>query len=302
MGDLEADMRQITPEELSFCAEDGWALTGDIHRGADPKLAILMSAGTGFPRRFYRHAAAHLAARGAVVLTFDYRGIGGSGSENLATSGIDYPDWGRFDMTAALGALADAAPGLPLTHIGHSAGGQFAGFMSNHAQVARHAFVSVGSGFWGVHPVKRWPLEMYFWWGFGSYTLARYGYIKPVAGWRGAALPPDVFRTWRRWSQRRSYIRPDLASNRWPHHFDKVQSPICAWVFADDGIATTVAAGDTLSCYPAAPKYLVERAPAEVGCNSIGHDGAFRKGREALWDECWDWLADGALPNGAAEY
>ncbi|GAA6163909.1 alpha/beta fold hydrolase [Pelagimonas sp. KU-00592-HH] len=291
-------MAEVYVEEVAFEAGDGWALVGDLYRGEAPQVAVLISAGTGFPRRFYRHVAAWLAARGAVVLTYDYRGIGDSGTENLAHSGIDYPDWGRHDMTAALEALEQVAPGLPLVTLGHSIGGQFVGFMGNHAKVARHAFVSVGSGYWGVHHRTRLPLELYFWWGFGTFSLWRWGEIRPVGGWGGAALPPEVFRTWRRWSQRRSYIKPDLAARRWPHHFDEVAAPICAWVFPDDGIATPTAARDTLSCYPKAEKHLVVRKAQELGVSAVGHEGAFRKGREALWEELWLWLTDGQLPEG----
>ena len=108
----------MTPEKITFIAEDDWPLAGDVFRGPDPKVAILISAGTGFPRRFYRHVAAWLAERGAVVLTFDYRGIGDSRITDLASGDIQYADWGRRDQAAAVDALAAAAPGLPITHIG----------------------------------------------------------------------------------------------------------------------------------------------------------------------------------------
>lgn len=93
-------MSDITPEQLCFQAEDGWALIGDLCRGPSPRAAILISAGTGVPRRFYHHAATHLATRGAVVMTCDFRGIGESGSDDLANAGIDYPDWGQLDVPA----------------------------------------------------------------------------------------------------------------------------------------------------------------------------------------------------------
>ncbi|WP_299425291.1 alpha/beta hydrolase [uncultured Shimia sp.] len=294
------DQGDVTVEDIKFRAEDGWELAGTVFRGAAPRVAVLISAGTGFPRRFYRHVAGYLAQRGAVVLTYDFRGIGESGPENLAVSGIDYPDWGRLDMTAALAHLEHIAPGVPLTTLGHSIGGQFVGFMQNHHKATRHAFVAVGNGHWGVHKLRNMPLELFFWWGFGSYCLARYGYIPAGGLWGGEALPPDVFRTWRRWSARRSYLLPELAEGRYPHHFDDPCSPISAWVMNDDPIATETACGDTLSHYSKAEKHLVAREPKQMGTRKVGHDGAFRKGREALWAELWDWLAEGHLPDGAA--
>lgn len=293
------DQGDVTVEDTKFRAEDGWELAGTVYRGVAPKVAILISAGTGFPRRFYRHVAAYLAQRGALVLTYDFRGIGESGAENLAVSGIDYPDWGRLDMTAALDHLQKLAPDVPLTTLGHSIGGQFVGFMQNHGKVARHAFVAVGNGHWGVHKLRNVPLELFFWWGYGAYCLARHGYIPAGGLWGGEALPPNVFRTWRRWSARRGYLLPELADGRYPHHFDDPCRPISAWVMSDDPIATETACGDTLSHYGNAEKHLVVRTPKQLGAKKVGHDGAFRKGREALWAELWEWLAEGHLPDGA---
>ena len=68
---------------------------------------------------------------------------------------------------------------------------------------------------------------------------------------------------------------------------------------SDDPIATETACGDTLSHYSQAEKHLVVRTPEQLGTKKVGHDGAFRKGREALWAELWDWLAEGQLPNEA---
>lgn len=293
-------MTAVQSETVRFEASDGWVLTGDLFVGEDPRVGVLISAGTGFPRRFYKLIASHFAARGAVVLTFDYRGIDEAEPEGLAQSGITYTDWGRFDMPAALDRLEAAAPGLPLAQVGHSVGGQFAGLMPNHHKVARHAFLGVGSGFWGVHHWWRVPMELGFWWFYGPFFLAFRGVIPAGGLWGGTALPPDVFRTWRRWSQRRSYMRGDLESGRVPHFYDQVTTPICSWVFADDGIATPRAVLDTLNDYPNAARMMVQRNPAEVGVQRIGHEGAFRRNREALWDECWDWLVDGRGPIGAA--
>jgi predicted alpha/beta hydrolase len=280
----------ITQTTIRFAATDGWELEADIHTSPSPKIAVLISAGTGFPRQFYTGLAMYLARQGAVVLTYDYRGIGGSNGKDLAGSGIDYPDWGRLDAPAALNTLEEAAPGLPLTHLCHSVGGHFVGLMPNQSKITRHAFVSVGTGFFGGHHLRNIPSELYFWWVLGPYLLLRYGYIKPAGGWRGEALPPKLFKTWRRWSQRRSYFQPDLATKLAPHHYDEVTAPIRSWIFPDDPIATPSTASDLLKCYPAAPHEVIIRKPSQVGVTRIGHEGALRKGRDALWAEFSDWL------------
>lgn len=282
----------MTPERIVFHAPDSWPLTGDLYRGDDPRYAVLISAGTGFPRQFYRRAAAWLAAEGAVVLTFDFRGIGDSAVTDLASGDIEYADWGRLDQAAAVEALEAAAPGLPITHIGHSVGGHFIGLMPNHAKVKRHAFVGVGGGYWGHHARGYIPKALYFWWGLGTWSLLRHGYLKAGGGWGGQSLPRNVFLTWRRWCHRPDYHAGDVATTLRPHHYEDVRAPIRSWIFTDDPIANKRSAPVILSNYPNAPKETVFVAPSDIGVRRIGHEGAFREGRETLWAEWRDWLAE----------
>lgn len=280
----------VETRQITFAASDGWQLVGDLFTGPNPKTAIFISAGTGFPRRFYADLARYLAEQGAIVLTYDYRGMGDSRGPDPEWFDIDYPDWGRYDMPAALDALRAHARGLPIMHVGHSVGGHFLGLMSNHDQIERHAFVSVGTGYMGGHHKSYWPAEMFFWWGLGVYNLARHGYIRPGGGWTGEPLPPKLFRTWRRWCHKSAYFRSDLDGLMAPQHYDAVTAPIRSWIFDDDPIATARTAPSLLGCYPNAPSEIVYRSAADYGLRRIGHEGAMRKGREALWAEIWDWL------------
>ena len=43
----------ITQTTIRFAATDGWKLEADIYTSPSPKIAVLISAGTGFPRQFY---------------------------------------------------------------------------------------------------------------------------------------------------------------------------------------------------------------------------------------------------------
>ncbi|WP_373050379.1 alpha/beta hydrolase family protein [Thalassovita aquimarina] len=284
-------MTDIRTEPVTFPARDGTTLGGTVISGPDPQRAVLVSAATGFPQYYYHKAAQYLAGRGALVLTYDYRGIGASRAGDLAGSDIDIADWGRFDMAAAVDLLADRAGGLPMGHLTHSVGGHLVGLLDNHEKVDKHAFFAVGSGFWPYHKPHYIPLELYFWWGIGAWSLMRHGYLKTGGGWTGEPLPPKAFRTWRRWSHRRRYLGTDLDSRLQPHAYGEIAAPIRSWVFADDPIATDRAAQTIQDLYPAAPKTLTRRSPADYGLKRIGHEGAFRSGREAIWQEVWDWFA-----------
>lgn len=283
----------LETRDFAAPAADGYPLSMRLVAPPDPVAAVMVSSGTGFPKGFYDRFARHLAGRGAAVLTYDFRGVAGSRPDDLAAMRMDYPDWGRLDMPAALGVLREAAPGLPLLHVGHSVGGHFPGFMPNHDRIARHAFVSVGSGYWGRHHRAYNPLELFFWHVYGPYSLARRGYIRGGGLWGGTDLPRGVFETWKRWCHSRDYFLDELRDRLRPHHFDAVAAPIRSWIFTDDPIATPAASESLLRIYPAAAKETVLRAPADYGVRRIGHEGAFRRGMEPLWDEILDWLTCG---------
>lgn len=274
-------------------AADGYPLSMRLTSAPEPTVALLVSSGTGFPKGFYDRFARHLAGRGAAVLTYDYRGIAGSRPDDLAAMTMDYPDWGRLDMPAALDALIEAAPGLPVGHVGHSVGGHFLGFMPNQDRIARNAFVSVGVGYWGLHHRSYNALELFFWFGFGPLSLARHGYVKGGGLWAGTDLPRGVFETWKRWCLNPSYFREELRDRLRPHAFEAVTSPIRSWIFTDDPIANPRTAPLLLGVYPHAPADIVLRSGADYGVRRIGHEGAFRRGMEPLWDEIFDWLDPG---------
>ncbi len=281
-------------EDRFVKTSEGWSLDATMFRSESPRMAVLVSAGTGFPRGFYARFARWMAARGAVVLTYDYRGIGGSRPEDLAAMQMDYPDWGRLDMPAALKALKAAAPELPVFHVGHSVGGHFVGFMPNQDQIARHAFVSVGSGWWGGHHRTYNPAELFFWFGLGPRHIRRHGYVKSGGWWRGTDLPRGVFETWRRWCLKPAYFLGELAEGRLePQQFAAVRAPIRSWIFPDDPIATPRTAARLMQAYANAPTEIVVRTPGDFGVKRVGHEGAFRKGMEPLWEEILEWFESG---------
>lgn len=279
------------PADIRFKATDGYTLAGRLFKSASPRMAVLISSGTGYPMTFYERMARYLASRQAVVLIYDFRGIAASAPDHLKGSCIDYPQWGQLDMPAALDALKAAAPDLPVFHVGHSIGGSFAGFMSNHTDIRRHAFVCVGSGFWQHHLRHYNPSELFFWLGFGPLHLLKHGYIKQGKLWTGASLPRKVFTTWRRWCFKSGFFNSEVASGKLePQFFSQVTSPIRSWLFTDDPIATPRASKTVLEAYSNAPNEVVIRSPADYDRPRIGHEGAFRKGMEPLWQEILDWF------------
>lgn len=254
---------------------------------------MLITSGTGFKKSFYKRLARDAAARGYLCLAFDCRGIGTSAPDDIAAMTDDYTAWGSHDMPAALDALASRLDGAPIVHAAHSVGGHFIGLWDNHEKIAAHAFMCVGSGYWGDHKFPNPLLELFFWSVYGRYSLWRHGYVKRGAGWMGEDLPPNVFKTWRRWCLNPTYFRDEIGASDGPMasaHYDAVTAPIRSWIYADDPIATVKTARPMLDLYPNAAREIVERAPADYGVAKIGHNGPFTENTAAARAEVLDWL------------
>jgi alpha-beta hydrolase superfamily lysophospholipase len=146
-------------------ASDGWELQTFELNPAEPPIAVVVAAhsmmadgGTVVtPRR--DHLAAHLMARGLVVLVPDLRGHGASGPTPRQGG-----DWSYDDIVHDVGeyiALAQRLhPDLPIVLLGHSLSGQSAiAYLGLHPDAPVAACVALGANVWAArwtHGRRRW--------------------------------------------------------------------------------------------------------------------------------------------------
>lgn len=136
-------------------ARDGFALAASRFPAAgEAAAAVLVVPATGVARRLYDPFARHLAARGFTVVTWDWRGTGGSRPRSLRGFRATMSDWARLDLPGAIAWAREALPGLPLLAVGHSFGGQCLGLAPEAAALAGAVTVAAQSGWWGHWP---WP-------------------------------------------------------------------------------------------------------------------------------------------------
>src|SRR3981081_3051456 len=108
-------------EPCEIQARDGYRLGATLFRPASSNgRALQINAAAGVKQEYYGKFAAYFAERGFTVLTFDYRGIGRSGSFRLKNARMR--DWAELDAGAALQFLSKT--GKKLMAVGHSFGGQ----------------------------------------------------------------------------------------------------------------------------------------------------------------------------------
>ncbi len=289
----------VVSEEASLPAGDGYPLAATVHapRDAAPAGAVVLGSATGVRRQFYDRFAAHLAARGLGVVTFDYRGIGGSRPERLRGFRATMRDWGSLDAASALDWASRRWPGAPVLWVGHSFGGQLVGLLPAPEALAGIVLVGAQSGWWGHWPARTRAAYAVLWRAFPAVAGAMGRFPFSMLG-MGEDLPAGVAREWARWCRSPGYLTDHVPGAR--DAFRAVRSPVLALGFTDDSFAPRRATEALLRWMENARIEHRHLAPADVGARAVGHFGFFRRGvAPRLWDEVATWLLDRAA-RGAA--
>ncbi len=289
MPSLAADSTPPSAERLQLTAADGYALVAQLYRAPSPARARLLVAGaTAVPQGFYRRFSEHAASQGYEVMTLDYRGMGLSAPPTLKGFRMDYLDWGRLDLAAAV--RAHHTPDLPLYMVGHSYGGHALGLLPNHHLIDGVYTFATGAGWHGWMP----PLErlrvLLMWNVIGPVWTRAAGYLPWSRLGLGEDLPLDVYRQWRHWCQFPRYFfddphRPELAQA-----FAQVRVPIVAANATDDAWAPPASRDAFMAGYAQAPVQTVTIDTARRGLGAIGHMGYFRPRAQPLWAEVLRWF------------
>ena len=274
-----------TPIPLALAAVDGAALAAHhVPAHGRARGAAVIAPAMGVPQRFYAPLAGWLAELGLHVVTFDYRGTGASQVGRLRDLDVDIVGWARLDATAALRAALDLAPGLPVTWIGHSLGGQIVPWVPDHRELARVITIAAGSGYWRENAAPLRRKVWLFWWALVPALTPLFGYFPGRRLGMVGDLPRGVIRQWRRWCMDPDYAvgaeGPEVAEL-----YARVKAPITALSFTDDEMMSERNTARLHAAYVGAPVTHARIAPADLGLPAIGHFGCLRPAlRAPLWE------------------
>jgi predicted alpha/beta hydrolase len=142
--------------DVQIRARDGFPLAATVFEGdAAPGTVVVVAPALGVPRKYYGPFARFLARSGAQVLTFDYRGIAGSGPAWRPDLRGSLASFGRLDLRAVL----DHAAGLPgareIAVLAHSFGTTAFGLAPGSDRVSRVVSVASGSPHHRFQPFPR---------------------------------------------------------------------------------------------------------------------------------------------------
>ncbi|MBL4686145.1 MAG: alpha/beta fold hydrolase, partial [Nannocystaceae bacterium] len=117
--------------DVTLLARDALPLAGTVYGSPSARKVAVINSATAVPRRFYRHFAGALVEAGYRVVTYDYRGIGGSRPRQLRGFSAKMRDWGLQDMAGVLDWVRTEHDDARILLVGHSVGGQVAGMLDN---------------------------------------------------------------------------------------------------------------------------------------------------------------------------
>lgn len=279
-------------ETISVPARDNLALAATHYLpDANPTgTLVVINSATAVPQRYYRPFATFLAEQGYAVLTYDYRGIGGSRPTSLRGFVARARDWALLDMAGVIDWARGPLGARRLFVVGHSYGGQTAGLLPNGDQIDAMVTLSSQSGYWRLQGGNQ-KLAVAFHVHVTLPLLARLvGYV-PWSRFSSAEdLPREFALEWAAWCRRPRYLLddPTLPIER----FRGFGAPVLALSFADDDWGTRRAVDAMMGAYPRITRRHI--VPAEVGLRSIGHFGFFRAQSAVLWPEIVAWLEEAA--------
>jgi predicted alpha/beta hydrolase len=277
--------------DLRIPALDGFELAATLYEPDVPGSAgpggtvVLLNSATAVKRSYYDAYARHLAGEGFTVVTYDYRGIGGSRPRRLAGFRARMLDWGQRDQAGVLEWIGLHLRPQKLLVVGHSAGGQIVGLTESNWRIQGLLMVGSQSGWWGHWPVPA-RYRMALRWYAVPVVTRLFGYLPGVFGTK-EDLPAGVAREWARWGRRPRYLFEDHLEAG----FARFRGPLLAYSFSDDTYAPQPAVESLLDAYTGADITHRHLTPADVGVPEIGHFGFFRERfRDTLWRDSIAWL------------
>ncbi len=279
-------------QELSIPTEKNHVVSATRFGNSNSlKKTIVISSATGVLQGYYKKFASHFASLGFVVYTFDYSGIGKSGSqiEKLRANTSDLKSWGSVDQAAVLKHAEKHEKGNELILITHSVGGQVLGFNKRFEAIDKIILVASQSGYWeyfkGWHYPKMWLL----WFVIIPVLTPLFGYFPSKKLGLFENLPKEMVYEWAKWGRQEQYFMHYY--NEENYFFNKIRVPLLSFSFPKDHFAPKETVDWLTAQYKNAKTERIHYKVAANEVDNLKHFGFFREAfKGSLWKKTEEWI------------
>lgn len=285
---MDSDATKIT----LYCS-DGYELDGLLFEPSAPAGGVIvMQGGTGIKKEFYSNFCDFLREQGFVVISYDYRGIGGSLHGSLKGLNASLMDWAQLDMKAAIAYAEKQYPDLPMLLIGHSIGTQLIGFTPNNDRLKLVIGIASSTGTWWK---MKWPGNMrsfLLWYIINPVLTPVFGYAPLKRLGIMEDLPRGVIRQWSRWCRSSFYFGSHLGESIPQEDFYPLKVPFIIHYFKDDTIANDQTVTDLTGIYRGTRIRMIKHRAKDYHLKKVGHSSMFsRRFKNSFWKRIADEAA-----------
>lgn len=281
-------------QDIELIAADGYRLAA-THFAPDALNAtngeaqfIVIGSATAVPRGFYKRFAEFANKHGVNVLTTDYRGIGGSKHAPLRGFEMNYADWSKLDLAAAVQWCTQRGR---TWLVGHSLGGHAIGQLPAPNDLQAAYICGGGAGWHGWMPFPENLKVAFLWNVIGPVSTRLLGYMPMSRFGGGEDLPMGVYRDWKYWCRFPHYFFDDPKAKHITDRFADVRIPIAATAATDDLWAPPKSRDAFFKGFVNAKIERIDISPQALGVSNIGHMGYYRsRVGEKLWPQMLQWL------------
>ncbi|MHA2250358.1 MAG: alpha/beta hydrolase family protein [Candidatus Kariarchaeaceae archaeon] len=284
-------MVDVEVEQISIRTRDGFPLACLAYNTVDTEAdgIIVITAGIAIKQYFYSKLARYLAEQNFYVYSLDYRGMGLSLTTSIRKEKSNLGVW-KNDIEDVLDWIKKKHNDLPVFYLAHSLGGQLFGLLKNNSYVQAMIVITSQNGYWRFYRSNK-PAYFIFWYVFVPLITRLVGYFPSKLVNFGESVPRNAMLQWKKWCTDKDYLLSDPSMVNSPDEY-RYEGHILSFSFTDDPWATEEAVNDLLDRYNGA---TIERRfldPEDIGLDSVGHLGFFKRKSSKLWDECIDWFRE----------
>lgn len=259
---------------------------------ASIKKVLLISSATSVPQEFYWKFAQFFAENGIATYTFDYSGIGRSGSsiKALKSHSTGVKGWGSIDQTKMTELILKEYPKHKLCLATHSIGGQVLGLNPLNHNFEKVVMAASQSASYHLYSgISRFKLFAFFSF-FIPVLTPIFGYYPGSAIGIFENLPGSMALEWGKWGRKKEYLM--RYRNERDYFFQQLTAKVRSFSFQNDWLASKDAVDWLAEQYKNAK---VERIHYNDTINDQEpkHFGFFKQPfKAAFWEPTLNWILE----------